>query len=400
MKHTLEIEMETNDAGSSKGCPYAYLRPALPRVAASVLVGDATTEFEMFVGYDEVKAAARNWRRFSSDTPGRVPIPDESLARNVRQLPLETDPPSHTDYRAVIADAFSRKTVAVLEPSIRAVVSAVLDAVVTKGEVEVVEGFAAPIVMGSLAVCLGRPQRDADLWATWGRVVFETDEHGEKAPNNALDEYLSSAIDRALDNPEDDFFGLLARARVAGSPLCREEMIGFANLVFAGGRGTMIDSISNAIWYLGSEPADRLKLVVQPSAIPAAVEEFFRYFTPLAHIGRTATADAQGTEDGIHEGDLVSLGFSFANHDPAVFEQADSCQIDRKPNRHVAFGHGPHTCIGAHLARLEMRVVLEELLRRIPAYVVEPSPKFRYLDLGFASIPSGLESLRLTIPRG
>jgi len=391
---------QVKDISAPNGCPYSYLSPDDSRVSARVHDDGADIDFEMFVGYKELKAAARDWQRFSSDTPGRVPIPHEVDARDMRQLPIETDPPLHTQYRAIIANSFSRSTIGELEPAIREVVSSAVDESVQLGGAEVVDGLAVPIVMGSLALALRRPPFEADEWATWGRTIFRTDDRGTKGRNNQLDEYLASAIDGAMSTPRDDFFGLLARADIGGAPLTREEMLGFGNLVFAGGRETLIDSISSSIWYLGTEPADRARLVADPSMIPTAVEEFLRYFSPLSHLGRTATASIDETTHDIGEGDLVALGFAFANHDPKVFDEPDSCVIDRKPNRHVAFGHGPHTCIGAHLARLEMRIVLEELLKRAPNYEVEQTPTFRFLDLGFTAIPAGLDSLRLTIPHG
>jgi len=389
-----------NHTSARNGCPYSYVGPDDSRVSARIRDDGADIDFEMFVGYEELKAAAKDWQRFSSDTPGRVPIPHEIDARDMRQLPIETDPPQHSRYRAIIANSFSRATIGELEPAIREVVSSAVDESVQQGGAEVVEGLAVPIVMKSLALTLGRPQSEADVWASWGRTVFGTDEHNAKRHNNQLDEYLASAVDSAMATPGDDFFGLLARAEIDGLPLTKEEMLGFGNLVFAGGRETLIDSISSSIWYLGTEPADRAMLVADPSLIPRAVEEFLRYFSPLSHLGRTATASIGETTHDIREGDLVALGFAFANHDSRVFDQPDSCVIDRKPNRHVAFGHGPHTCVGAHLARLEMRIVLEELLRRAPNYDVEQDPTFRFLDLGFTAIPAGLESLQMTIPHG
>ncbi len=374
--------------------------PDEPQVAASVRVGEAETNFTMLVGYDEVKSAARDWNRFSSDTPGRVPIPDETDARSVRQIPLETDPPAHTTYRSVIADAFSRARIAGLEPAIRTLVSSVLDRVVVEGEVEVMEELALPVAMGSLAIVLGRPPHDAQEWVGWGREGFDTDVDGGSAHNDRLDDYLAATVDEARAYPTDDFFGTLAQARIDGAPLTRDEMLGFGNLVLVGGRGTLIDMFTDSIWYLGSQPADRDRLIAQPEMIPTAVEEFLRYFSPLAHIGRTATADVSIAGTVVGEGDLVSLGFLFANRDPNTFERPESVVIDRKPNRHLAFGHGPHTCIGAHLARLELRVVIEELLLRAPDYEVDPNPSFRIRDLGFVSVPSGLESLRMTIPSG
>lgn len=386
------------EAEARDTCPYAFPHPGKRAVSARVRYDDADTEFAMIVGYDDVKLAARDWRKFTSDTPGRVPIPHEVEARSVRQLPLETDPPAHTLFRAVISDLFSRTRVGGLEPHIRSVVSSVLDRVVDTGQVEVVEGLATPVVMGSLAKFLGRPQHEADEWATWGRVVFDTDSQGNKSANPRLDGYLAAAVDGARSEPGEDFFGVLARARIDGEALSRDEMLGFSNLVFVGGRGTLIDSISSAVWYLGSEPTDRAKLVARPEMISVAVEEFFRYFSPLAHIGRTATENVDIGGTFIRDGGLVSLGFALANHDPGTFDDAETCVIERKPNRHVAFGHGPHTCVGAHLARIEMRIVVEELLLRAPNFEVETSPTFRSLDLGFVSLPAGLESLELTIP--
>jgi len=382
------------------GCPYGYLSPEKPQVSAQVRIDGEDTSFEMFVGYDEVKTAARDWRRYTSDTPGRVPIPHELDARDMRQLPIETDPPDHTEYRATIAHTFSRTTIDALEPAIRDEVSSVVHDVIERGTVEVVEAFATPIVMRALALVLGRPRHEADEWVSWGKIAFEIDEQGNKSHNNRLDQYVCSAVDAASESPGDDFFGVLAQARVKGEPLTRDEMLGFGNLVFAGGRGTLIDSISGSVWYLGTEVEDRAKLASDPSLIPVAVEEFFRYFSPLTHIGRTATEDSGTPKNGIHEGDLISLGFAFANHDRKIFDKADTCVIERKPNRHVAFGHGPHTCIGAHLARLELRIVLETLLQLAPNYCIEGAPKFRFLDLGFTSVPAGIESCEVSFSHG
>jgi len=387
------------DAEESAGCPFAYLSPDAGRVSASVRAGDDDIDFDMFVGYQELKAVARDWRGFSSDTPGRVPIPPEVDVRDMRQLPIETDPPQHTAYRAIIADSFSRTAIGRLEPAIRDIVSTIIDEAVHNGGVEIVEGLAVPIVMQSLALTLGRPLSEAAEWSTWGRTVFATDDSGSTSPNSGLDEYLAAAIDNAVLAPSDDFFGLLASADLDGVPLTRDEMLGFGSLVFAGGRETVIDSISTSIWHLGTNPDDRTALIADPSQIPTAVEEFFRYFSPLSHIGRTATSSAGEAVSDINEGDLVGISFAMANHDPKIFDRADSYVIDRKPNRHVAFGHGPHTCIGAHLARLELRIVIEELLARAPDYEVDQTPTFRRRDLGFATMAGGLDSLQMTIPR-
>ena len=302
---------------------------------------------DVVVGHAALRATARDWHRYTSATPFRVPIPEESDLRPVRQYPIETDPPDHTAYRAAIAGRFDRRSAAAIQPHIESLVDEVLGAE-GRSRLSVVDELAIPVVATGIAHTLGRPG-DVDRIRSWGLHVFSDPATGERRRSPDLDRYLADCVDAAIAEPGADLFGDLARATVLGRSLTRDELLGYGYLVLAGGRDTVISAIAGAIWYLASHPDARSDLAHGRTQITEAVEEFLRFFSPLGYIGRTVT----------ETGDLIALGFAAANHDPTVFEQPDEIRLQRSPNRHVAFGHGPHTCIGAPLARMQLAVVVE-----------------------------------------
>lgn len=328
--------------------------------------------YTLIVGYQEVRRAARDWQRFTSATPFRVPIPEESGLRPVQQYPIETDPPDHGAYREVIEHRFSRSGAEALRPGLAEVVDDLLGAAVAAGELHAVERFAVPVVTHAIAATLGRPD-DAARLASWGLHVFRDPATGRRQANADLDAWLAERVDAALADPGDDLFGDLARAAVEGRPLTRDEMLGYGYLVLAGGRDTVIATIAGSLWHLAAQPEQAAALRRDPARIPAAVEEYLRYFSPLPFIGRTVRHDGQWEGHAFCAGELVALGFAAANHDPEAFDAPDRCVLDRSPNRHVAFGHGPHTCLGAPLARMELALVIERFLQRVhTAHVVRP----------------------------
>lgn len=321
-------------------------------------------EFTLILGYEHLKQAARDWTTFTSATPFRVPIPEESSLRPVQQYPIETDPPEHGQYRRLVEPRFSRSAAEQHRPAVTELVDRLLDAALDEGELHVVDRFAIPVVSHAIALTMGRPE-DTDRLVSWGLHVFKDPVSKQRRRNDDLDAYLAERVDAALADPADDVFGDLARAELDGRRLTRDELLGYGYLVLAGGRDTVIASIAGALWYLGRHPDDLAALRADPDRIPAAVEEFLRYLSPLAHIGRTVANDGELGEHEFREGELVSLCFAAANRDPRVFDAPDECRLDRRPNRHVAFGHGPHTCLGAPLARMELAVVLERVLTRV-----------------------------------
>lgn len=330
-------------------------------------------EFTLVLGYEHLKHAARDWTTFTSATPFRVPIPEESKLRPVRQYPIETDPPEHGAYRRLVEPRFSRSAADAHRPAVAALTDRLLHDALEEGELHVVDRFAIPIVAHAIALTMGRPD-DTDRLVSWGLHVFRDPVTHERRRNDDLDAYLADRVDAALAGPDDDVFGDLARAELDGRRLTRDELLGYGYLVLAGGRDTVIASIAGALWHLAANPGAADALRADPSLIPTAVEEYLRYFSPLAHIGRTVAADGELGGHRFTAGELVSLCFAAANRDPRVFDAPDECRIDRRPNRHVAFGHGPHTCLGAPLARMELSVVLERFLTNVTACsVVTPT---------------------------
>ncbi len=314
----------------------------------------------MILRHAEVRAAAAAWDRFSSDAPFRVPIPSEEDVRNARQLPIETDPPDHTDYRRITEPFFQRpKTPAMIAAVERLIVES-LDAALAAGEVEVVRAFALPLQSRALALLLNVPAAEAEEWIGWGTHVFRDGADGE-AKGAVLDRYIRRRLAEAEQGPGgDDFFSSITRATFRGRPLTREEQVGFTNLVFAGGRDTIIQTVAILFSLLAEQP--RLLAQLRAGAdIALAAEEILRVATPLTHIGRVCPRPTEVGGQTVPEGGRVSLCWASANQDETVFRDPQTVRLDRRPNPHLAFGSGPHTCQGAPHARLLVR----SLLRRI-----------------------------------
>ena len=310
----------------------------------------------------DVKAASRDWARFSSDLQGDLDV------RTYRQLPLEVDPPEHSLYRAILTPVFGRQEVAVLEPRLRAVAADLAAGLARRGSAESVRELALPMVAASIGIAFGRPQDIAEL-GRWGTETWQTLPDGTRDGSH-LEAYLDRVFDEAARRPGDDVFSRIAAARIDGRELTRLEMRGLGNLILAGGRDTVIHLICGAIWHLAGDGSERARLAHDPRSIPAAIEELLRFLSPLPRMERKATGDVAGPWGQARSGEIVLLGFARANHDPAVFGDPEALRLERSPNPHVAFGNGPHTCIGVHLARIEARVFLEELLAAVPAWSV------------------------------
>jgi len=317
----------------------------------------------MILRHDEVRRAAKDWKTFSSDAPYRVPIPSEEHLRSVRQLPIETDPPEHSEYRDLVEPFFLRARQPEFIARIEAIVDRLLTDALGRDRIEVLAELALPLQSRGLTVLLDVPVEEAERFIRWGVHVF----HGEHGVSKAadLERYLEEQFDRAAIDPGDDFYGLLVKATFRGRPLTRSEMLGFANLMFAGGRDTVIHSLACAIGYLAEHPEALAELRADPSRIVLASEEFFRVFMPLTQIGRVCpvATDVHGMR--VEPGDRASLCWASANLDETVFPEADTIRLDRRPNPHVSFGFGDHLCLGAAHARTLMRSLLGLICRRV-----------------------------------
>jgi len=338
---------------------------------------------------DDVRAAAKDWQRFSSRLIGDRDV------RDYPQLPLEVDPPDHGAYRALLDPILGRRAVGALEPVVRKIARECVAMFAAKQRVDAVYDLAIPMVATVIAHAFGRPQDAAEL-RSWGITSWEIRPDGTRS-GERLDTYVTRVLDGDAQSGARDAFSQVAGAAIDGRPLRRVEQVGIANLILAGGRDTVIHMLCGAVWHLAGDASARAGLRREPARLQLAIEEYLRYFSPNPGMERRATTAVEGSWGSAGAGDLVVLGWGPANHDAAAFEAPGEIRLDRRPNPHVAFGSGPHTCIGIHLARLEVRVFLEELLAAVPDWRLAGPVELETLRLGSDLVPARFNALPLEV---
>jgi len=322
------------------------------------------TEFDgdpvaMILGLKDVRKAARDWKTFSSDAPFRVPIPREEDLRSVRQFPIESDPPEHTEYRKIVEPAFNRPNEPEYQARMTGLIQEMISETISCGSIEAVSEFALPLQSRALTYLLGVPESEAQTWIKWGVHVLRDGDGPTKGKE--MEHYCKEAFKRSSRWEEDNFFSLLNEATFRGRLLTDDEKLGFANLAFAGGRDTVINTVCLILAHFAGHPDDLERLRKEPELVNCAGEEFIRFATPLTHIGRKCPVDTEVHGVKVKADQLISLCWASANFDDTVFENPEEIRLDRKPNPHVAFGNGAHTCLGAPHARLIIRSLLTHL---------------------------------------
>ena len=283
---------------------------------------------------------------------------------------MHTDPPEHTRYRRLVQPGFAPKVIRALEEPLRAQVVALLDALDVDEPVDLVPALAEPFPVRVIADLLGVPADKQDRFVEWSDAGIP--DAGDMTPEQRaelmgeMQQYLLHLAQSRRGNPTgDDLISVLANVEVDGEVLTDEELVMFLNQLLIAGNETTRNMISGGLWALANNPDQWRRLVEDRSLIPSAVEEFLRWTTPVVAFMRTALVDTELRGVQIHAGDPLLLLYASANRDEATFgPNADEFDVGRDPNHHVAFGFGPHFCIGAALARLEGRLVLEEMLDR------------------------------------
>lgn len=326
-------------------------------------------DITMLLRHGDVRKAAKDWETFSSDAPFRVPIPSEEEVRSIRQLPIETNPPEHTEWRAIVQPFFDQPKKPEFAAKVETLVDALLDQMIGGESFEVVGDFALPLQSRALTYLLNVPEPEADTWIAWGVHVFKG-EGGNFKKGIVLEDYLNAQFDRAEKDPGDDFFSALTQATYQGRPLTRDEMLGFGNLTFAGGRDTIIHNVSSILAYFAEHPEGLEFLREDPKRITHASEEFLRVFMPLTQIGRVCPVDTDVHGTTVKAGERIGLAWAAANFDEEVFEDPETIQLDRKPNPHLSFGFGKHLCLGAPHARLIIRSLLKSLSEKVASVTV------------------------------
>lgn len=321
-------------------------------------------------GYDAVRAAGRNFERFSSLHQG-----DEDV-RDYRQLPLEADPPLHSALRAFLVPFFSKGSLAPHQPHIDADARALV-APLAAGELEVVRGVGLPLVVRTIARLLDR-ERDVEEWTSWGPSVWG--DHDGRRDGAALLRFLERAVDEGAAGRGGRLFDLLATSSINGATLHREQQIGVGSLLLAGGRDTVMNLITGLAWMCATHATLIAALHRDPQVRASFIEETLRLITPLGLMERIDRGDA-GADPATSP--HVGLDFASANHDPAAFACPAELRLDRPASApHVAFGIGPHACVGAPLARMEAHAVLNALLEIAPNgwQIVDCNAQYRTVD--------------------
>jgi cytochrome P450 len=279
------------------------------------------------------------------------------------------DPPLHQRYRHLINPPLSPQAVATYEPWIREYVRQLLDAIGDRREFDVIEVLARPLPQIATMRLLGLPMSDLDVVART-TTTLATAARGNPAADEAGAELFGYLVPKLQemrsDTPEEGMIPALIRSEVDGEPLSDEILLSIVALVLFGGLHTTTGAIGTALVHLAEHPEDRRAL--RADLPPAAIEEIVRYSTVSQHLGRTATQDTEVHGCPIPAGSRIMMGIGSANHDPAKFDRPDEMVFDRKPNLHMGFGMGPHRCAGSHLAKLQIRVALEEFLQRYPDF--------------------------------
>jgi cytochrome P450 len=322
------------------------------------------TEFDgdpvaMILGLKDVRKAARDWETFSSDAPFRVPIPREEDLRSVRQFPIESDPPEHAEYRKIVEPVFNRPNEPEYQARMAGLIHEMISESISAQSIEAVSAFALPLQSRALTFLLGVPESEARSWIKWGVHVLRDGDGPTKGKE--MEQYCRDALIRCSGWGEGNFFSILNRATFQGRLLTDDEKLGFANLAFAGGRDTVINTVCLILSHFAHQPDDLERLREEPELVNCAGEEFVRFATPLTHIGRKCPVDTEVHGVKVKSDQLISLCWASANFDETVFENPGEIRLDRKPNPHVAFGNGIHNCLGASHARLIIRTLLAQL---------------------------------------
>lgn len=349
----------------------------------------------MLLRHEEVRRAAKDWQTYSSDAPFRVPIPSEEDVRSMRQLPIETNPPEHTDYRKIVEPFFQRPKDPAFVAQVEDLIDELLSDAIGRDSIEIVNDFALRLQSRALTYLLNVPESEAEIWIAWGIHVFKVS-GGEFKKGTALEDYLQRKFDEVGENPGEDFFSALSQATFHERPLSRDEMLGFANLAFAGGRDTIIHTVSSVLAHLAADPTALEFLREDPKRIIHASEEFFRVFMPLTHIGRVCPQDTVVQDEIVRAGERISLCWASANLDESAFEAPQELRLNRKPNPHLSFGFGAHLCLGAAHARLLLRTLLVKCTERVGFIsLVDAVPRVE-IEASYER-PVGYESLVLKL---
>jgi cytochrome P450 len=329
--------------------------------------------------YEAVKEIAYDTEHFSS----RRVIVRDVRPELIPSPPITSDPPAHKPAKQLLLPSFTPDAVKKLEPRVRAICNALIDEFVNDGRCDAAARYTKHIPVRTIAHMLGIPEADGDLFIKWIHEILELGIKNNDRLMDAIYEmsaYFAGQIAQRKKSPTDDLVSTLMNAKDDdGQPLSDAHVVGSLRLLLIAGIDTTWSAIGSSLWHLARTPADRRRLIAEPALMPIAIEELLRAYSPVT-MAREVMKETTVSGCPVKPGNMVLLSFPAANRDPAMFRDADKVVIDRKENRHAAFGLGIHRCVGSNLARMEITVAIEEWLKRIPDFRLDPAGRVTWSE--------------------
>ena len=375
------------------------LAPSMNEVFASLRDERPVVRTERHGGYwavlshDAVREAFGDPGTFSSASGVIFP---SVVVGGTPQPPLEADPPDHAIYRKMIQKYFTRQAVARYEGVLRELAAQRIRELTAAGETDLTDSLAKYLPPIAIAMVLGLPTQDGEKFVSWTGQMFAALSAGDYAALGQLNEvftaYLGEQLTRQRDRGDDTLITAIAAASVKGQPMPYADQIGMILLLVLAGHETTVTSIATMLYFMAAVDGLRQRLTADPGLIPAMIEECLRIESPSIVMSRVAVRDAALASQPVSSGDRIALVISAANRDPKVFDQPDEFRCPREDNQHLSFGYGIHRCVGEHLAKLQMKIVAEEVLRLMPAYHLaedyHPDWQVHGMMRGLASLPA------------
>jgi len=369
-----DINLISPETFAATGHPweqYAWLRKNAPVYWHDEPNGPG---FWAITKYEDVRTISRLPKVFSSyETSVMLPDPDPMGLYAQRLMMLNMDPPQHDRFKLLVSRGFTPKNAPLLRPKIEELARDIVDAVLAKGECDFVTEIAGRLPSGLIAELMGMPRVDGERLYDLTEIMHTNDDAiaPPEIKMNAVGEmlgYAQTVADLKRQSPGDDLATILVNAEVDGDRLTDEEFQWFFLLLVNAGGDTTRNLLAAGLKLLLDHPDQRTKLMGDlDGLLGSAVEEMLRYCSPVTHFKRTAMQDIVVGGQSIKTGERVVMFYGSANRDEDIFENADTFDVTRHPNPHVAFGAGgPHLCLGMHVARVELAVMFRELLTRMP----------------------------------
>jgi cytochrome P450 len=375
---TLEVNVFTAEFAAHPQPVYRELVTKCP-FARQALVGSPVLS-----RYEDVLWALRHPEIFSSEMEMHM-----ALGTERPMIPQQIDPPAQTKFRKILDPRFSKKRMQEIAPAVRGHANQLIDAFIERGECEFDREFAVPLPCTAFLSLMGLPQAELPRFLRIKDMIIRPQTLLEnptadgaqalrKEAGRQIYDFFGAVIDERTKNPGTDMVSYLLETEIDGHRLSREDILDVSFLLILAGLDTVTATLGCNIAYLAGNPVQRRRIALKPDGIPGAVEELLRWETPVTAVPRLVKQDVEIHGHRLEKGQMVTLLLGASNVDSTEFQDPERVDFERERNKHLAFGGGPHRCLGSHLARMELEVAMQVWHERIPEYRIKPGETPRY----------------------